>query len=142
MSDNFFQTIETASEGESYDLQEAIAGLQFDSRGLLPVITQCAQTGKVLMMAWMNKEALEQTLKTGQMFYFSRKRKQLWQKGETSGNTQKLISLAADCDGDCLLAKIQQKGPPCHTNRATCFYLRLSPEGAKIVSDSTPEDKD
>lgn len=95
--------------------------LAFDERGLLPVVTQDEGTGAVLMLAWANRDALEQSLATGDMYYWSRSRKELWRKGATSGNTQELKSLFTDCDGDTVLAVVRQTGPACHTGRPTCF---------------------
>lgn len=95
--------------------------LVFDERGLLPVVTQEEETGEVLMLAWANREALARSLDTGDMYYWSRSRKELWRKGATSGNTQELRALLADCDGDAVLAIVRQTGPACHTGRPTCF---------------------
>jgi phosphoribosyl-AMP cyclohydrolase / phosphoribosyl-ATP pyrophosphohydrolase len=95
--------------------------LSFPENGLLPVVTQDADSGKVLMVAWADRSALELTLSTGQMHYWSRSRGELWHKGATSGNFQDLVSLHADCDGDTLLARVRSRGPACHTGDATCF---------------------
>jgi phosphoribosyl-ATP pyrophosphohydrolase/phosphoribosyl-AMP cyclohydrolase len=95
--------------------------LVFDERGLLPVVSQEEETGEVLMLAWANREALDRSLATGDMYYWSRSRKELWRKGATSGNTQELRALFADCDGDAVLAIVRQTGPACHTGRTTCF---------------------
>lgn len=95
--------------------------LVFDDRGLLPVVTQELDTGEVLMLAWANREALERSLATGDMYYWSRSRKELWRKGATSGNTQELKALLSDCDGDSVLALVRQTGPACHTGSPTCF---------------------
>ena len=95
--------------------------LRFWENGLLPVVAQDAENGAVLMVAFANREALERTLETGQMHYWSRSRQELWHKGATSGNFQKLVSLHADCDGDTLLARILSVGPACHTGETTCF---------------------
>jgi len=102
----------------------------FGDDGLVPVITQHAATGEVLMFAWMNRETLEQTLATGQVTYWSRSRKKVWRKGEESGHTQKLIEAWIDCDGDVLLLKVDQTGPACHTGAPTCFFrqARISPK--------------
>jgi len=97
----------------------------FDERGLVPVIAQHYQTGEVLMMAWMNKEALELTLKTGEVHYWSRSRKSLWRKGETSGHFQHLREFYVDCDGDTLLIKVDQVGPACHTGNKVCFFNKI-----------------
>jgi len=99
-----------------------IEAIKFNDAGLVPAIAQDATSGRVLMMAWMNAEAVEQTLATGFAHYYSRSRQKQWQKGESSGHVQKVVSMYLDCDGDTLLLKIQQTGPACHTNRASCFY--------------------
>ncbi|MCA9626493.1 MAG: phosphoribosyl-AMP cyclohydrolase, partial [Myxococcales bacterium] len=96
--------------------------LQFDERGLVPVVVQDRITGQVRMLAWMNQEALHQTLDSGLVTFFSRSRQALWVKGETSGNHLKLHSLSADCDGDTLLALVDPVGPSCHTGRQSCFF--------------------
>ncbi len=93
-----------------------------DAQGLVPVIAQQHDTGEVLMVAWMNREALAETLATGQVCYFSRSRNGLWRKGETSGQRQRLVELRVDCDGDTLLALVDQTGVACHTGRRSCFY--------------------
>jgi len=104
------------------DLSELLTQIAFDANGLVPVVTQQHDTGEVLMVAWMNREAVQETLTTGRVCYYSRSRKALWRKGETSGQFQTLVSLALDCDGDCLLAKVDQIGVACHTGRRNCFY--------------------
>lgn len=96
--------------------------LVYDHKGLIPCIAQAAGTGEVLMMAWMNAEAVAKTLETGRVTYWSRSRQAFWIKGETSGHVQKLVDLRVDCDRDCLLAVVEQEGPACHTNRRSCFY--------------------
>lgn len=100
---------------------EDLDALDFDSDGLVPVVAQDAGSGAVLMLAWANREALERALATGSMHYWSRSRDALWRKGETSGHTQEVLSLHADCDGDAVLARVRQSGPACHTGRPTCF---------------------
>ncbi len=104
--------------------------ITYNQDGLVPVITQDTD-GTVLMMAWMNKEALSETLSTGRMCYYSRSRKSLWRKGEKSGQVQQLIELRVDCDGDTLLAKVVQTGVACHTGRRNCFFRTIS--GDKLV---------
>jgi phosphoribosyl-AMP cyclohydrolase len=108
----------------------------FNDQGLVPAIAQDHATGTVLMLAWMNREAIEQTLTTGQIVYFSRSRQALWRKGETSGNTQGLVSLRFDCDADAILLSVDQLGPACHTDRTHCFYLEV--RGDSVVVDSEP----
>ena len=100
--------------------------LAFDDRGLIPVITQDADSGEVLMLAWANREALERTLAEGRMVYWSRSRQELWRKGDTSGHVQHLEALSMDCDGDAVLARVHQVGVACHTGERSCFYRRLT----------------
>jgi phosphoribosyl-AMP cyclohydrolase len=100
--------------------------ISWTDKGLIPVIAQDHLSGKILMFAWMNREALQQTLAEGYAVYWSRSRKKLWRKGEESGNKQKLISVFLDCDKDVLLLKIEQQGGiACHTGRESCFYRQL-----------------
>ncbi|HKL04197.1 MAG TPA: phosphoribosyl-AMP cyclohydrolase [Roseovarius sp.] len=101
------------------------ASLKYDDRGLIPAIAQDAQTGEVLMMAWMNAESVVRTLETGRVTYWSRSRQAFWVKGETSGHVQELVDFRVDCDRDCLLVRINQTGPACHTNRRSCFYTAV-----------------
>lgn len=108
-----------------------IGSLRFDAHGLIPAIAQSA-AGEVLMMAWMNAESLAETLATSQVTYWSRSRKELWRKGETSGHRQRLIELRVDCDRDCLLLIVDQTGPACHTNRPSCFYTAIR-AGEEVV---------
>ena len=96
--------------------------LHFNSRGLVAAVAQQHDTKEVLMLAWMSREAIEETLKTGQVTYYSRSRHKLWRKGESSGQTQKLIDMRIDCDGDALLLLVDQIGVACHTGRRSCFY--------------------
>jgi phosphoribosyl-AMP cyclohydrolase / phosphoribosyl-ATP pyrophosphohydrolase len=106
-----------------------IDDVKFDEKGLVPVVAQDIQTNAVLMVAYMNREALEKTLETGGMVYYSRSRQKLWRKGETSGHYQTLKELKIDCDGDTLLALVSQEGPACHTGRYSCFFESLYGEG-------------
>lgn len=101
-----------------------LAAVTFDADGLVPAIAQDAASGNVLMMAWMTRETLAETLRTGQVTYWSRSRQAVWRKGETSGHTQKLVEAWVDCDGDTLLLKVQQTGPACHTGAPTCFFRK------------------
>lgn len=102
--------------------EELIGIVKFDERGLVPVVTQDAGDGTVLMVAWADAEAIANTFKTGNATYWSRSRKSLWVKGETSGHFQKVQDLLYDCDVDTLLYKVVQEGPACHTGERTCFY--------------------
>ena len=105
--------------------EEFLAAIKYDANGLVPAIAQDANTGAVLMLAWMNRESLQRTLSTGDVTYWSRLRQQLWRKGETSGHTQRLIEAHVDCDGDTLLLKVEQVGPACHTGAPVCFFRTL-----------------
>jgi phosphoribosyl-AMP cyclohydrolase len=107
------------------------ATLTYNAQGLVPVIAQDAETLEVLMMAWMNAEAVARTLETRKVTYWSRSRGAFWVKGESSGHTQALVDLRVDCDRDCLLALVRQVGPACHTNRRVCFYTSVT-EGAEV----------
>lgn len=100
--------------------------------GLLPCIVQDARTGAVLMLAWMNAEAMARTMQTGETWFWSRSRGALWHKGETSGHTQRLVGMRVDCDGDAILAQVVPNGPACHTGQRSCFYR--SPEGQEQIS--------
>ncbi|MGI6707002.1 MAG: bifunctional phosphoribosyl-AMP cyclohydrolase/phosphoribosyl-ATP diphosphatase HisIE [Clostridia bacterium] len=99
--------------------------IKFDERGLVPVVTQDIKTGEVLMLAYMTREALDLTISTGKVHYWSRSMQKLWQKGETSGNYQTLRSISYDCDGDAILVKVEQKGNACHTGNYSCFHKRM-----------------
>lgn len=99
--------------------------LAFNEDGLIPAIAQQHDTNEVLMMAWMNRESVEETLRTGQVCYFSRSRNKLWRKGESSGQVQKLVELRLDCDGDTLLLLVDQTGVACHTGRRSCFFTAV-----------------
>lgn len=107
------------------------ATLRYDANGLIPAIAQDAANGDVLMMAWMNAEAVARTLETGRVTYWSRSRQAFWIKGETSGHVQKLVEMRVDCDRDTLLVLIEQTGPACHTNRRSCFFTALR-DGAEV----------
>ena len=96
--------------------------LVYNDQGLIPAIAQDVETGDVLMMAWMNAEAVRRTLQSGRVTYWSRSRAAFWVKGETSGHVQELVDFRIDCDRDCLLVTVRQTGPACHTGRRTCFY--------------------
>lgn len=114
-----------------------VKAVRFDAEGLVPVIAQQHDTGEVLMLAWMNLEALGETLATERMCYWSRSRGALWRKGETSGQTQRLKTLALDCDGDALLARVEQTGVACHTGRRSCFFREC--RNGELVAITEPE---
>ncbi len=101
---------------------EVEAVLTFDERGLVPAVAQQFDTGEVLMLAWMNRDSIAETLATGQICYWSRSRQKLWRKGESSGQAQRLVELRVDCDGDMLLLKVDQTGVCCHTGRRSCLF--------------------
>jgi phosphoribosyl-AMP cyclohydrolase len=107
--------------------------LRYDAQGLIPAIAQQHDTGEVLMLAWMNRQAIEETLATGRVCYWSRSRRALWRKGETSGQVQRLVEMRIDCDQDALLLKVDQAGVACHTGRRVCFYQRVEGERAVAV---------
>ena len=118
---------------------ELEAALALDPRGLIPAIAQQHDSGEVLMLAWMNREALAETLASGQVCYWSRSRERLWRKGESSGQVQRLVSLRLDCDGDTLLLSVDQDGVACHTGRRSCFYRAL--QGDRLA-EVLPVEKD
>ena len=109
--------------------------LKYNDQGLIPCIAQQHDTGEVLMMAWMSLTAVEKTIETRRVTYWSRSRKSFWIKGATSGHTQELVSLRMDCDQDCLLALVDQVGAACHTNRRNCFYTEISEGTPKTLLD-------
>lgn len=131
-----FKHNEQQPEGFQAPLKEALDNLAFNDAGLVAAITQQHDSGEVLMMAWMNREAIEETLSTGRVCYFSRSRGKLWRKGESSGQVQMLKELRIDCDGDALLVKVDQTGPACHTGRRDCFYWKADADNVTI--DKTP----
>ncbi|MCE8511293.1 phosphoribosyl-AMP cyclohydrolase [Ruegeria pomeroyi] len=105
--------------------------LKYDAAGLIPAIAQDAATGEVLMMAWMNAQAVARTLESGRVTYWSRSRQSFWVKGESSGHVQELVDFRVDCDRDCVLVTVRQTGPACHTNRRSCFYTAVR-EGEEV----------
>ncbi|SDO07043.1 phosphoribosyl-AMP cyclohydrolase [Halomonas shengliensis] len=129
-----FKALERAPVDSRHDLDAVLEAVRFNADGLIPAIAQQHDSGEVLMMAWMNREALEETLRTGRVCYWSRSRGTLWRKGESSGQQQHLKSAALDCDGDTLLLQVEQMGPACHTGRRSCFYVLLEQDGARIGS--------
>ena len=105
---------------------ELMAGIRYNEAGLIPAIVQDAATRQVLMMAWMNAESLRRTLASGETVFWSRSRQEFWHKGATSGNTQRVVDLRVDCDGDTLLILVEAAGPACHTGAVSCFYRSLA----------------
>jgi phosphoribosyl-AMP cyclohydrolase len=116
-------------------IEQAIKSVQFDADGLVPAIAQQHDSGEVLMMAWMNVEAMTETLRTGRVCYYSRSRQTLWRKGESSGQTQTLVDFRIDCDGDTVLLQIDQLGVACHTGRHNCFFNAIRDDGITIIAD-------
>ena len=116
--------------------QELIDAVAFDADGLVPAVAQQHDTGEVLMVAWMNRAAIEETIATGWVCYWSRARRALWRKGERSGQVQRLVELRIDCDGDTLLARVEQTGVACHTGQRSCFFRAL--DGGRLVTLSEP----
>ncbi len=133
---SLFKEIEKFTTGQSVGMSRVLDALPWNVDGLLPAIAQQHDTGEVLMLAWMNREALQETLATGRVCYWSRSRQSLWRKGESSGQVQMLKQLRFDCDGDTILAQVDQTGPACHTGRRDCFYSRV--EGDRLVVDKEP----
>ncbi len=105
------------------EFEAVVSRLKFDDAGLIPAVAQDADSGEVLMVAWMNADAVRETLATRRVCYWSRSRKSLWRKGETSGQVQLLADFRFDCDGDCLLLVVRQEGVACHTGRRSCFFM-------------------
>jgi len=109
--------------------------VEFDENGLVPVIAQDVSTGEVLTLAYANREAVEKTLSSGEAYYYSRSRSQLWRKGATSGNTQRVVEVKLDCDDDALLYRVQPRGPACHTGQNSCFFTTLAGESVGAADD-------
>ena len=116
-------------------VDELIASIKFDANGLVPAIAQQHDTGEILMMAWMSRAAVEETVSTGAVCYWSRSRQALWRKGERSGQAQRLVELRVDCDGDTLLLLVEQSGVACHTGRRTCFFRAWRGGGLETIAE-------
>ncbi|VVN04271.1 Phosphoribosyl-AMP cyclohydrolase [Pseudomonas fluorescens] len=127
--------LEGAAVGSRFPLEHVLDALPWNSAGLIAAIAQQHRSGEVLMLAWMNRQALKETLATGQICYWSRSRQQLWRKGESSGNGQRLIEARLDCDGDAVLLIVDQQGPACHTGRPTCFYNAIDGDYVHILTE-------
>jgi phosphoribosyl-AMP cyclohydrolase len=136
MSDSVFAHNERAPVGSRRPLREVLDALPFNRDGLIPAIAQQHDSREVLMLAWMNREAIEETLASGRVCYWSRSRRRLWRKGESSGQIQRLKEMRLDCDGDTLLLLVDQTGPACHTGRASCFYQTV--RGDQVEVNSAP----
>ena len=118
-------TVISPNSTPTTSIDDAVAGLKFDAAGLLPAVVQDDGDGAVLMVAWMDAEAVRRTLRTGRTWFWSRSRRRYWQKGETSGHVQHVRSVTADCDGDSLLVRVEQVGPACHMGTRSCFSRPL-----------------
>lgn len=130
--------LEGAPIGASLPLSDVLAELPFDQQGLVAVIAQQFDTHEVLMLAWMNRAAIEETLATGFACYWSRSRQTLWRKGETSGCRQRLVEARFDCDGDAILLLVDQLGGACHTGRLSCFYNAVKSDRVEVISAPIP----
>lgn len=131
-----FKALETKHDGFTYPTTEALAQLKFNADGLIPAIAQQHDTGEVLMLAWMNIDSLQETLRTGHVCYWSRSRQAYWRKGESSGNVQTLKAVHIDCDGDTILLLVDQQGAACHTNRRNCFFHEVDGDVTTIRGDA------
>jgi phosphoribosyl-AMP cyclohydrolase len=132
---NLYKTAEKSPTGTTFDLNDTLQAIKFNSDGLVPAIAQQHDTGEVLMMAWMNLESIRETLQTGRICYWSRSRQAFWRKGESSGQIQQLKEMRIDCDGDTLLLLVDQTGPACHTGRKSCFYNIIKGNHMEIGSE-------
>lgn len=130
-----FKTLETAESGVGHGLTQLLDAVRWNSAGLVPAIAQQHDSKDVLMMAWMNRESLAETLATGRVCYWSRSRGRLWRKGESSGQEQHLKAAHFDCDGDTLLLSVDQRGPACHTGRRSCFYVALDDQRGEVDAE-------
>lgn len=126
--------LEQAGLDESRPLAAMLEAIPWNAEGLIAAIAQQHDSGEVLMLAWMNRTALEETLASGQVCYWSRSRQQLWRKGQTSGHRQRLIEARLDCDGDAVLMLVEQQGPACHTGRPNCFYNAIRDAQVSVIS--------
>ena len=131
-----FRTLESAVRGHEETLDKVLDAIAFNADGLVPVIAQNAADGTVLMLAWMNRDAIRCTLAEGYACYYSRSRRTLWRKGETSGHRQRVLAMRFDCDGDAVLLTVDQTGPACHTNRPSCFYLEVDGDRVRVISQA------
>lgn len=118
---------------------ELLTQIKWDAAGLIPTVVQDDQSKEVLMLAYMNEESLKLSIESGVTWYWSRSRSELWNKGATSGHTQRIVSMSYDCDGDTLLLRVEQQGPACHTGRYSCFYNAIEVQGASTATAETPQ---
>lgn len=137
-----FQHLESFPAGTAIPIDRVLAAVPFDANGLIAAIAQQFDSGEVLMLAWMNRQALEETLTSGRACYWSRSRRALWRKGETSGCLQHVREIRLDCDGDAVLLLVDQLGGACHTGRRSCFYNRIDSKQLVVLSDPPPHGGD
>ncbi|HDH0770166.1 phosphoribosyl-AMP cyclohydrolase [Klebsiella pneumoniae] len=130
-----FLLLEKAHAGAVFQLEDILPSIPWDSHDLIAAIAQQYDTGEVLMLAWMNQQALDETLLTGRACYWSRSRSCLWRKGETSGCVQQVHDIRLDCDGDAVLLLVDQKGGACHTGRRSCFYNAIKGDELTVLND-------
>ncbi|MGM0537466.1 MAG: phosphoribosyl-AMP cyclohydrolase [Pseudomonadota bacterium] len=131
---DIWMQLESAERGERRPLGAVLAAIPWNADGLVTAIAQQHDSGEVLMLAWMNREALLETLATGRVCYWSRSRQALWRKGESSGHRQRLIEARLDCDGDAVLLLVDQQGPACHTGRPNCFYNAIRDGSVEVIT--------
>lgn len=131
---NIWMQLENAKRGERRPLAAVIDAIPWNADGLITAIAQQHDSGEVLMLAWMNREALLETLTTGQVCYWSRSRQTLWRKGERSGHRQRLVESRLDCDGDAILLRVDQQGAACHTGRPNCFYNAIRNGAVEVIT--------
>ena len=141
-SSALFKRLETSALGESVAVRDVLDALHFGDDGLIAAIAQQHDSGEIVMVGYMNRATLEETLTTGRACYYSRSRKRVWRKGEESGNIQLVRDVRIDCDGDAVLLSVDQRGPACHTGRRRCFYLKVDGDRVIVtdVQDRRPED--
>lgn len=129
-----FLELEREPVGARRPLKAVLQAIPWSAEGLIAAVAQQHDTGQVLMLAWMNRAALEESLSTRQVCYWSRSRQRLWRKGESSGHVQQLIEARLDCDGDAVLLLVNQKGPACHTGRPNCFYNAIRGDDVEVIT--------
>ncbi|MDR5866273.1 phosphoribosyl-AMP cyclohydrolase [Halomonas koreensis] len=131
---DIWMQLENAERGERRPLATVLEAIPWNADGLITAIAQQHDSGEVLMLAWMNRQALRETLDTGRVCYWSRSRQALWRKGESSGHRQRLIEARLDCDGDAVLLRVDQQGPACHTGRPNCFYNAIRDDTVEVIT--------
>lgn len=135
---NVWGELENAALDEQRPLTAVLDAIPWNADGLITAIAQQHDSGEVLMLAWMNRDALLETLDTGRVCYWSRSRQRLWRKGESSGNRQRLVEARLDCDGDAVLLLVDQQGPACHTGRPNCFYNAVRGDAVQVITVPVP----